>query len=240
MSLPLFFNDGELVPQSFLLLDDDTAKHIVQVLRMGIGERLMLTNGCGIAAEATITDATKKKCTVQITSITKHPQRTPKLHLAVAFTKNTARNEWLLEKATELGASSIIPIIATRTERERIRYDRWKNILIAAMMQSQQYHLPLLADATNLDEVIKNHKTIPLKLIAHCIAGREKTALATLMQGGKETIILIGPEGDFTESEINLCIDNGFAGIDLGKQRLRTETAAMAACAYFNLINYEA
>lgn len=240
MSLPLFFYDGALIPQSHISLHEDTAKHVVQVLRMNVGECLKLTNGKGLAAEVVITETAKKKCTVQVGQVREYLPHHTNLHLAVAFTKNTARNEWLLEKATELGARSIIPIVATRTEREHIRYDRWNNILIAAMMQSQQYHLPILPEATNLSQIIKTHNDVPQKFIAHCIDGIDKLPLSELMQANKDTMILIGPEGDFTKEEVSLCLNNGYIGIDLGKQRLRTETAAMAACAYFNLINHEA
>lgn len=240
MSLPLFFYDGIFAGQSHIQLNEETARHVVQVLRMAAGAQLMLTNGKGAAATVSIVEAAKKKCTVQVVQVRQYPQRKTKLHIAVAFTKNTARNEWLLEKATELGASAIIPLITTRTERERIRYDRWNNILIAAMMQSQQYYLPALQEATSLKEVINQHSETPQKLIAHCMEGKDKMPLATLMQAAKETIVFIGPEGDFTEEEINLCLANGCTGVDLGKQRLRTETAAMTACAYFNLINHEA
>ena len=240
MALPLFFHEEALVLHSELKLDEETARHIVQVLRMHAGDHLQLTNGNGRVASVTISKAEKKKCSVLVDSVEDYPPRKTNLHLAVAFTKNTSRNEWLLEKATELGAITIIPILSTRTERERIRYDRWRNIIIAALIQSQQFHLPQLAEATPLTGILQRFNGTPQKIIGHCIESVPRIPFSQAMQSAHDTIVLVGPEGDFTLAEVNECMDNGFVGVAMGKQRLRTETAAMAACAYFNLINDEA
>jgi 16S rRNA (uracil1498-N3)-methyltransferase len=144
----------------------------------------------------------------------------------------------LLEKATELGVSSIVPIIASRTERERIRYDRWKNILIAALIQSQQYHLPELTEALSIKEVLQRFNDIEQKLVGHCISSESRSPIADVLERNKDTIVLIGPEGDFTLEEVQTCYANGYTGISLVDQRLRTETAAMAVCAYFSLVNH--
>jgi len=238
-SLPLFFHDAALVAGTVVQLHEDTARHVVQVLRMQSGEKLQLTDGKGSLAEVTITDAVKKKCTVSIDSVIKHESSVTPLHLAIAFTKNTSRNEWLLEKATELGVSSIIPLSVTRSERERTKYERWNGILISAMLQSQQYYLPHLSEALSLKNLIEKYD-VPQKLVAHCISSAPRTSIAKALLPRKETLILIGPEGDFTQEEVTLCEQNGFTGISLASQRLRTETAAMAVCAYFNSINNEA
>jgi 16S rRNA (uracil1498-N3)-methyltransferase len=156
----------------------------------------------------------------------------------VAFTKNASRNEWLLEKATEMGVQSVIPIIATRTEREKIRYDRWKNILVSAILQSQQFHLPHLLEATSLKDILSKYSNAPQKLVAHCMEDKLRNPLSIALQPHKETLILIGPEGDFTAEEVALCEAQQCKSISLGDTRLRTETAAMAACAYFNMINH--
>lgn len=239
-SLPLFYHNQPLKDNALVQLDEDNAKHIVQVLRMQVGEALRITNGMGDVADAVITDAAKKRCAVTLTKVTHNEPAKHKLHLAVAFTKNTSRNEWLLEKATELGASSIIPLMATRSEKERVRAERWTTILVSAMMQSQQYYLPMLAAPTKFADVLSQYKHVPQKLVGHCIDEVPRTALTKAMQAGKETIVLIGPEGDFTADEVKQCADNGYAGITMASQRLRTETAAMNVCAYFNTINNEA
>jgi 16S rRNA (uracil1498-N3)-methyltransferase len=240
MALPLFFYDDTLAVGLELKLDEETARHIVQVLRMQSGDPLQITNGKGELACVTISKAEKKKCSVIVNDIEEHPRRKTSLHLAAAFTKNTSRNEWLLEKATELGVISIIPILAARTERERIRHDRWRNIIVAALIQSRQFHLPLLAEATPLTGILQRFNGTPQKIIGHCIESEQRLPFSEAMKPALETIVLIGPEGDFTLGEVNLCKEAGFIAVEMGKQRLRTETAAMAACAYFNLINHEA
>ena len=239
MSLPLFFHDGHLQISEELQLDDETTKHVVQVLRMQAGQQFHLTNGKGTSAIATIVKAEKKKLHVSLDEIMIHKEAKHKLHLAVAFTKNTGRNEWLLEKATELGVSTILPVITARTEREHIRYDRWKNILVAALIQSQQFYLPELSEAISLQQVLQRFNGMEQKLVGHCISTEPRMPLVKSMQAGKDTIAMIGPEGDFTLDEVKLCYEHGFTGMSLVDQRLRTETAAMAVCAYFNLINHE-
>eukprot|EP01012_Entosiphon_sulcatum_P044259 TRINITY_DN58873_c0_g1_i1.p1 TRINITY_DN58873_c0_g1~~TRINITY_DN58873_c0_g1_i1.p1 ORF type:complete len:243 (-),score=34.30 TRINITY_DN58873_c0_g1_i1:87-815(-) len=239
-SLPLFYHNQPLSNNAIVQLDEDNAKHIVQVLRMQVGDALRITNGNGDVADAVITDAAKKRCAVTLSKVTHHEPAKHKLHLAVAFTKNTSRNEWLLEKATELGASSIIPLMATRSEKERMRAERWTGILVSAMMQSQQYYLPVLAAPTKFADVLSQYKDVAQKLVGHCIEEVPRTPLKKAMQPAKETIVLIGPEGDFTPEEVTLCSENGFVGITMASQRLRTETAAMNVCAYFNTINNEA
>lgn len=238
MSLPLFFHNAILEQGKELWLDEDTARHVVQVLRMTIGEELQLTDGKGHEAVASIVQADKKKCLVRLDKVVLHPAAATTLHLAVAFTKNSSRNEWLLEKATELGVTSIIPLSAARSERERIRYDRWHNILVSALLQSHQYHLPVLTEIMNVKAVVEQYKDVEQKLVGHCIAEMGRAPLQEMLKPGKETIVLIGPEGDFTEEEVNLCMKAHYEGVSMGTQRLRTETAAMAVCAYFNLVNH--
>ncbi len=239
MALPVFFHPGNLVAGQQLWLEEDTARHVVQVLRMQVGGQFILTNGKGHAATVRITEAAKKKCAVYIEEVVSHQQAKGILHLAVAFTKNTGRNEWLLEKATELGANTITPIQATRSERERVKPDRWNNILIAAMLQSQQYHLPQLNEPATPEQLVRYLDNIPQKLVAHCMEGKEREPLSIACKPGLETVILIGPEGDFTPEEVALLEQNNFVAISLGHRRLRTETAAMSVCSYFNTINYE-
>lgn len=238
-SLPLFYYNHPLQAQDTVQLDEDTARHIVQVLRMQVGEALQLTNGNGYVADTVITDAAKKRCGVTISKVTHHATAKHKLHLAVAFTKNASRNEWLLEKATELGVASIIPLIVTRSEKEKIRADRWTGILVAAMMQSQQYYLPILTAPQKLQSLLDSYKNVSQKLIGHCIDSLPRTRMTMAMQAAKETIVLIGPEGDFTQEEVELSMLQGYTGITMASQRLRTETAAMNVCAYFNTINNE-
>lgn len=236
-SVAQFFFEGELIKGSVVALDEATAKHIVQVLRKQKGDTIKLSNGKGYIAFSTITATAKKQCTVTIDEVAYRDEPVHKLHIAVAFTKNSSRNEWLLEKATELGASSIIPLSAKRTEKEHIRYERWNSILVSAMLQSQGYYLPELSKALDVKALLAKYETVSQKLVAHCIEDKERMPLRGAMKANAETLFLIGPEGDFTYEEVECCEAGGCTGISLGTQRLRTETAAMAACAYFNMIN---
>jgi 16S rRNA (uracil1498-N3)-methyltransferase len=238
MALPVFYHETDWKTGIEISLPEDTARHVVQVLRMQQGEPLQLTDGKGTLTAVHIALAEKKKCTVLVDEVVVHPPKKHPLHLAVAFTKNSSRNEWLLEKATELGVSSIIPLIVARSEKEKIRYERWKTILVSALIQSHQYYLPQLWTSVSLPQLLKQTADIPQKLIAHCLEGTEKIYVQQSLPN-TETLLLIGPEGDFTSDEINLCSGAGFRAVDLGSQRLRTETAAMAAAAYFNFINHE-
>lgn len=236
-SLPLFFHGDLLTANTEVWLQEDTAKHIGQVLRMKEGEGLQLTDGKGNLADAVIVIADKKKCKVSVGSVLYHELPAPALHLAVAFTKNTSRNEWLLEKATELGVRSIIPLATARTERERIKHERWHNILVSALMQSQQFHLPALHELSTVEDVLNTFSNTEQKFIAHCINDKQRRPIAELIQKGKDALIFIGPEGDFTADEVALCEANDCKAVLLAGQRLRTETAAMSVCAYFNTIN---
>lgn len=238
-NLPFFYQDNELRTGATLELSEETAKHVVQVLRKKEGDRFILNNGKGQSAEVTIISAAKKRCSVLIETVNQHQKPSFGLHLCVAFTKNASRNEWLLEKATELGVQSITPIISARTEREKFRTDRAINILISAMLQSQQYFLPVLNEPSTMKQILAQHQETAQKLIAHCDNNFERTLINETLKPKKDTVLLIGPEGDFSPEEIELFRQNKFAGISLCTQRLRTETAAMAVCAYFNLLNNE-
>ncbi len=237
MALPVFYYPPVYQEASNLLLEGDIVKHIVQVLRMKSGEQLQLTDGKGTSALATILHTSKKSCEVRLSDIQKLPQPPTRFCLAIAFTKNASRNEWLLEKATELGASVIQPLMTHRTERVHSKEERWQNILVSAMLQSQQYYLPVLEKPKELKTVVIELKMYEQKFIAHCEKERPRAALSRLLQPQKNTCVLIGPEGDFTPEEIETAMDNGFEGIDLGNNRLRTETAAITVCAYFKLMN---
>lgn len=234
--LPRFFYNGSLAENSIVSLDADTAKHIWQVLRMQSDDKVLLTDGKGTVAEGSIHIAERHKCNVSVEKVAFHPRQGKILHLAVGFTKNNSRNEWLLEKATELGVGSIIPISTARSEKAHVRHDRWQKILQSAILQSQQNYLPLLSDIIPLEKLLKDYANMPQKLIAHCIPGKERRPLPEMLITSRESILLIGPEGDFTEDEVNLCVENGYKQVSLGAHRLRTETAAIAAAAYFNVI----
>ncbi len=235
--LSTFYHPEPLTATGLLSLAEASSRHIVQVLRMQPGDELQLTDGLGRSAHAIIRRADKRQCQVEILDLTHHSPSAPKLHLAVAFTRHSGRNEWLLEKITELGVHTIIPLASTRTIREKIRYDRWQNILIAAMIQSQQCYLPELTELMTIEDLVKRFDPVEQKLVAHCLPDLPRAPISISLKPNRDTLIMIGPEGDFTEAEVELCMANEFETLVLGDNRLRTETAAVAVCAFFNLIN---
>lgn len=224
MVLPYFYTKE--LSEETIVLDEDTSKHITGVLRMKKGEELLLTNGKGVKAKAVITDDNRKRCTVKTIFIEKATAPITEVIIAISLLKNAARFEWFLEKATEIGVSEIIPLRCERTERENVRYERMNAILISAMLQSQQYWLPILHHPTTFENAA-TQTSAPNKFVAHCLESG-KQALASLIPH-RSSIILIGPEGDFTEKEINIALQNNFTPVTLGTTRLRTETAGIVA-----------
>ncbi len=224
MQLPVFFLEQIPVQGSLVSLPDETVRHILTVLRMRENESIALTDGRGIRATAVISSISKKNCEVRIEST--HFQERPGSHivLAVSLLKNANRFEWMLEKVTELGVGAIVPLLCHRTERQHFRADRMKNILISAMLQSQQSWLPELSDPETISSFFK--REMHLKYIAHCLPGAEyRLKISDAIITG----IMIGPEGDFSPEEIKDALDHGFLPVTLGANRLRSETAAVAA-----------
>ena len=230
MQLPFFYITEYDSSQKEIMLEEDTSRHIVQVLRMKEGEKLNLTDGKGNLFTAEITEAHKKHCTVEIKETRFREQGTRRITIAISLLKNTTRFEWFLEKATEIGISEIFPLICERTEKQKFRYDRMKGICISAMLQSQQTWLPILHEPKQFDSLIIEQLDNQQKFIAHCEVATDKNNLSTF-QPFNHSIILIGPEGDFTKEEINLALQNNFTPVSLGNTRLRSETAGVVAAA---------
>ena len=230
MQLPFFYIADYNSSQKEIVLDEDTSRHVVQVLRMKEGEKIKLTDGKGNLITAEIIDDHKKHCTVKIIDSQFKSHASRKIAIAISLLKNANRFEWFLEKATEIGISEIIPLICERTEKQKFRYDRMKGICISAMLQSQQCWLPELHEAVKYIEYIRSimENTNLTKFIAHCEEQAEKKSLS-IFQSLNHSTILIGPEGDFTKQEIDLALQNNFASVSLGETRLRTETAGVAA-----------
>ncbi len=230
MQLPFFYIKEFDHTQKEIELDEDTSKHIVQVLRSKEGEKVNLTDGKGNLLEAEIIEAHKKHCRVNIQHSTFNIQQSRRITIAISLLKNTHRFEWFLEKATEIGISEIFPLICDRTEKQKFRYERMNGICISAMLQSQQTWLPVLHEPLKYIEYLKtNENNNSMKLIAHCDEGNKQT-IANLQTGTfSQWQIAIGPEGDFTKEEIELAKQNGFISVSLGNTRLRSETAAVVA-----------
>lgn len=235
MALPFFYKEDIAAGAEQVILDEDTSKHIVQVLRMQNGEQLQLTDGKGNLFTGVITDNNRKRCAVAILQTTNLQPQTRKISIAISLLKNTSRFEWFLEKATEIGVSEIIPLVCARTEKTAFKYDRMKSILVSAMLQSQQCWLPRLHEPAKFSELVPAALQ-QQKLIAHCEETGEKKQLSTLQPFSASTIILIGPEGDFTPEEIQLALGNNFSAVALGNTRLRTETAGVVAASLLCLV----
>jgi 16S rRNA (uracil1498-N3)-methyltransferase len=226
MALPYFYVSA--LGEHNILLDEDTSKHMIGVLRMQKGSEALLTDGKGKKVVVMITDDNRKRCAVQLTSINEEPPPSHKVVIGISLIKNASRFEWFLEKATEIGVTEIIPLLCERTEKEKFRYDRLQQILISAMLQSQQCRLPNLHQPSVYKEVIAGDNT-GRKFIAHCL-DESKEQLAGQTGGhARDQLILIGPEGDFTPQEVELALQNGYQPVALGNTRLRTETAGIVA-----------
>jgi 16S rRNA (uracil1498-N3)-methyltransferase len=229
MSLPIFYQK-QLTGESSFALNEETSKHIIQVLRMKQSEQLQLTDGKGKILTAEIVAENKKATEVKVIT-TSHTPQTSNITIAISLIKNNSRFEWFLEKATEIGISEIVPLICERTEKQNFRFDRMINILVSGMLQSTQAWLPILHETTKFSEVIKNSSQ-QNKYIAHCFEEEKKQIKNEAIK--QSSIICIGPEGDFTKQEIELAMQNNFIPVSLGDTRLRTETAGIVGCVLLN------
>lgn len=235
--MQLFYNPTINDTTENFSFDKEESKHIIKVLRKKDSDILYVTNGLGYLFKTEITLASDNKCTVKIISYEKSAPSKFHLHLAVAPTKMNDRFEWFLEKATEIGIHEITPIICDRSERKVINNERFDKILLTAMKQSNILFLPKLNDAIAYKEFIKQERK-GLNYIAHCEETNKKT-LKSALEANKNVTLLIGPEGDFTEKEIELALDNKYVPVSLGATRLRTETAAIVACHSVVFVNEE-
>ena len=216
-------------------LPEVESRHAVKVLRKSEGALLQVIDGIGGYYKVEITDANHKKCEFKV--IEKKENYNPlsyQLHIAIAPTKNNDRFEWFLEKATEIGITEITPILCEHSERKVIKEERLNKVLVTAMKQSGQAFLPKLNPITTLSELVKNH-TSKSAYLAHCEEQNQKS-LKEIYKIGSPSLILIGPEGDFSSKEIKLALDNNFKPISLGNNRLRTETAGVVVCNTVNLL----
>ena len=217
-------------------LPEEEARHCTRVLRLSEGDEITLTDGKGNFYRAAISGASNKRCMVSILETThQHPLWNGHLHIAMAPTKNMDRNEWFAEKATEIGIDEITFLDCRFSERKNIKTDRIEKIVVSAMKQSLKARLPRIHEMTPFDKFM-NQEFKGQKFIAHCYK-QDKKLLKEMLVPNEDTLILIGPEGDFSEEEVAKAIEKGFQPISLGNSRLRTETAALAGCFTFSLIN---
>jgi len=219
------------------VLDENESKHCIRVLRMRRGTIVRLIDGKGNLYEGYISDPDPKNCGITITDvINDFERRNYRLHIAISPLKNPERFEWFVEKSVEIGIDEITPIICRNTEKSGLKPDRINNLIISAMKQSIKTDKPVLnIPRTFADFVMLDLSGI--RMMAHCndISGKNKIDQVYLK--GNDAVILIGPEGDFSQEEIKLATENGYLPIHLGSSRLRTETAGIAACHSVYFIN---
>ena len=217
-------------------LPAEEAAHAIRVLRLQAGDEVTLTDGKGNFYRAEISVASNKRCLVNILETQpQEPLWQGHLHIAMAPTKNMDRTEWFAEKATEIGFDELTFLNCRFSERKVIKTERIQKILVSAIKQSLKARLPLLNEMTDFDKFVRQPFN-GQKFIAHCYEG-EKPLLRDILKQGEDALVLIGPEGDFSEEEVKLAIEQGFQPISLGRSRLRTETAALVACHILNLQN---
>ena len=234
--MQLFYNPYITPETTSITFDKIESRHIVKVLRKKEGDILTITNGKAYVFEAKILVASDKKCLTEIiSSVKKEKHWDYELHIAIAPTKNNDRMEWFLEKATEIGIDEITPIICQNSERKVVKLDRFEKIIQSAMKQSLKFTLPKLNEVQKFTDFIE-YKHEGKVCIAHCEELEKKTLLNTIKPKEKVTI-LIGPEGDFSSSEIEKALAKNYIPISLGESRLRTETAGIVAANTISFIN---
>lgn len=215
-------------------LPEEESKHCIKVLRLKKGDIIHLSDGIGNLFETVIAEDHPKRCLLEVINVlNEYGKKDFKVHMAVAPTKNINRFEWFLEKATEIGVDEITPLICEHSERKIIKPERLKKVITAAMKQSLKAYHPVLNETIIFKKLIKQYKN---GYIAYC-SDEFRDHLKSVYQKGEDALILIGPEGDFSTQEVEMAIEAGFKPVSLGSSRLRTETAAIAACHIINLRN---
>jgi 16S rRNA (uracil1498-N3)-methyltransferase len=222
--------------ESTLQLPQEESHHAVRVLRLDVGASIQIVDGKGGVFVATIAAADAEKCLVNsLQAMPVATNRPYRLHIAIAPTKNMDRLEWFTEKAAEIGIDEISPIYCRFSERKSLKTERLQRILISAMKQSIQPTLTVLNEPCTFKEFV-NQVEADVKCIAHC-HDDAKTFLAAAVKPGQKVVVMIGPEGDFSEEEVALAKQAGFVAVSLGDSRLRVETAALVACHTVSLVN---
>ena len=232
----LFYTPDIVSTSNHYVLNEEESKHAIKVLRLTQNAEIQLTDGVGGWYTCVIEEPDSKKCRLLIKNY-EAEYRKPiyNLHLAIAPTKNIDRMEWLLEKATEIGIHQFTPIISSRSERKEVKLERLEKIAISAMKQSFSAYKPIVNPVIRLNDFLNKHKDSNL-FIAHCLDG-DKKYLNKIYLEKQDCIILIGPEGDFTDLEIESAKKLGSKEVTFGNQRLRTETAGLMAVVEINLLN---
>ena len=225
---------GKAVNEKHLLLDEEELHHL-RVMRKQVGDSLKVADGIGRFYLCEIASLKKNECLLDIKSVEEINPPKPRFHLVVAPTKNIDRIEWLVEKAVEAGISEISFVQCRRSERKDIRVDRILKVALSAMKQSQKAYLPIVNEMISFASLLD--KTGSGQRFICMMEAPKENHIRSMLKAGADTTILIGPEGDFHEEETAAALKAGFQPLNLGPSRFRTETAALAACIWFNFAN---
>ena len=221
---------------SICFLDETESRHLSTVLRKQQGEEIHVFDGMGNLYAAQIDMIGKKETSIYISNLLQTENKDlPKLHIAIAPSKNIERFEWFVEKATEIGIAEITPLLCKHSERKELRLDRIEKILVGACKQSGKLTIPKLNALTAFNKVVTNTTANEQKFIAYC--HKKSVHLKQLYKAPLNSLILIGPEGDFSKEELDLATEQNFETVSLGQSRLRLETAGIYATTVFNLAN---
>lgn len=219
------------------ILDEKESKHCIRVLRMTKGTQVRLIDGKGILYEGFISDPDSKKCRISISEVkADYEKRDYRIHIAISPLKNPERFEWFIEKSVEIGIDEITPLICKNSEKQSVKLERINNIIISAMKQSVKSYKTVINDPVFFSDFISQTGN-GIRLIAHCSTLSDRKKISEVYKKNENVIIMIGPEGDFSEEEILSAIRNNFIPVHLGSSRLRTETAGVAACHSIYFIN---
>lgn len=230
------FYTPDIEDKDIYQLSEEESKHAVRVLRLNTDDEVWLTDGKGNMIQAKVSDNHPKRCALQIVKrISEYGKRKYRLHLAVAPTKNIARFEWFLEKATEIGVDEITPILCEHSERDIVKTDRLNKVITTAVKQSLKAYHPQLNPMKKFSAVLKEQKKSKMHL-AWCSA-TEDMRIETFIEPEEDVLIFIGPEGGFSPNEIEEAKDLGVSLVSISSSRLRTETAAIVACHSLAFIN---
>ena len=223
-----------------LTLGEDDSKHCVKVLRMGEGDTIEVVDGNGNLYTCRISLAHPKRCAVELVeSVKQSPHWGHQIVLGIAPTKNLDRMEWLVEKCVEMGVDRIIPLRCHNSERTVLKTERLKKIMVSAMKQSLKATLPRLDEITPIDKVLAE-PFYGVRCIAYCdemLPRDQRSTIAGTYTPGRNVMVLIGPEGDFSPEEVRSACDAGFVPVTLGESRLRTETAGMMAVGFIHALD---
>ncbi|MEE3035332.1 MAG: RsmE family RNA methyltransferase [Bacteroidota bacterium] len=230
--MDIFYNKNILESNQEIIFSADETKHFIRVLRKNIGDEITVTNGKGLEWVGLISSVDLKHSRANKLSATVKSRPAENMHIAISPIKSNSRMDWFIEKATEIGVNEITPIICSNTERRNLNMDRCHKIMISAIKQSKRFFIPRLNPIVSFNDFIDLNSNENELYLAHCHK-MKKNEVHELKFMSDKIIVMIGPEGDFSIKEVELCIKKGVIPISLGSNRLRTETAGILAANNF-------